>query len=117
MIKDFRDLQVWQKGMEIVQLVYNITRLFPQNETYVLVAQARRAAISLPLNIAEGFNRRHRNEYRQHLYVALGSCAELESCVEIAFAQGYIKAPEKELALANIQSESKMLNKFISRMT
>ncbi|MDH4152843.1 MAG: four helix bundle protein [Nitrospira sp.] len=75
-IVQFRDLKVWQLGKEIVLDVYTIRKQFPREEVYGLMAQMRRAAVSIPSNVAEGFNRIHNKEYRQFLYVALGSCAE-----------------------------------------
>ncbi|MDH4303039.1 MAG: four helix bundle protein [Nitrospira sp.] len=75
-IVQFRDLKVWQLGKEIVLDVYTIRKQFPREEVYGLMAQMRRAAVSIPSNVAEGFKRIHNKEYRQFLYVALGSCAE-----------------------------------------
>jgi len=64
-IKNFRDLEVWKLGRKIVTDIYQLTAEFPKSETYGLVNQMRRAAISIPSNIAEGFNRFHNKEYRQ----------------------------------------------------
>ena len=87
--RSFRDLQVWRLGKSIVVDVYQVTGAFPKEELYALVAQMRRAAVSVPSNIAEGFNRYHNKEYRQFLFVALGSCGELETQVEVSFDLGY----------------------------
>ena len=65
-VKDYRDLKVWQKGIEIVDKVYLITDNFPKEELYGLTGQMRRAAISIPSNIAEGFARRHTKEYKRN---------------------------------------------------
>jgi four helix bundle protein len=89
-IRNFRDLEVWKLGKEIILDVYKMTRDFPAGEMYGLVSQMRRAAVSIPCNVAEGFNRRHNKEYRQILYVSLGSCAELETQAEIAHELGFI---------------------------
>lgn len=78
-ITNFKDLEVWKLGKEIVMDVYTVTATFPQAEIYGLVSQLRRAAISIPSNIAEGFNREHNKDYRRFLFVALGSSAELET--------------------------------------
>jgi len=83
-IGNFRDLEVWKKGIEIVKDVYEITNNFPKQEFYGLASQMQRCSVSIPSNIAEGFNRFHNKEYRQFLYIALGSCAELETQIEIA---------------------------------
>lgn len=65
--------------MEITKEIYRLTSNFPKEEQYGLVSQMRRSAVSIPSNVAEGFNRNHNKEYRQFLYIALGSCAELET--------------------------------------
>ena len=70
--RNFRDLKVWQCGKEIVLQVYQLTGEFPDGEKYGLSSQMRRAAISIPSNIAEGFNRYHNKEYRKFLFVSLG---------------------------------------------
>ncbi|MBI3011062.1 MAG: four helix bundle protein [Candidatus Omnitrophica bacterium] len=113
MIKDFRDLDVWRNGMEIVRNIYEVTESFPKREEYGLTSQMCRAAVSIPSNIAEGFNRRHNKEYRQLLYVVLGSCAELETQCEIAFTLRYLEAGKKEVFLELLQHESKMLTNLI----
>ena len=78
----FHELEVWQLGIRIVKGVYRIAERLPQREEYGLSGQMKRAAISLPANIAEGFRRRHPKEFRQSLHIALGSAAELETyCV------------------------------------
>lgn len=76
-VKDYKDLKVWQKGIDIVDKIYSITTKFPKEEVYGLVLQMRKAAVSIPSNIAEGFVRHHSKEYKQFLYISLGSCAEL----------------------------------------
>ncbi|MBH0199980.1 MAG: four helix bundle protein, partial [Nitrospira sp.] len=87
-MRNFRELEVWKLGKKIVLDVYRVTKDFPKEEMYGLVAQMRRAAVSIPSNVAEGFNRKHNPEYRQLLYVALGSCAELETQIEVAHDLG-----------------------------
>jgi len=100
-IRSFRDLKVWQKGIELVKEIYKTTKSFPKEEQYGLIAQMRRAAVSVPSNVAEGFRRRSRKEYKQFLSIALGSCAELETHVVIAKELSYIDA-EKETALSDL---------------
>jgi len=78
-IKSFKDLRIWQKGMEIVTDIYTLTKKFPKEELFSLTSQLRRSAISIPSNIAEGFKRFHNKEYKQFLFITLGSCAELET--------------------------------------
>jgi len=82
-IKTYRDLNIWKVGIELVKDIYKSTEKFPKQEMYGIVSQMRRSAISIPSNVAEGFKRYHNKEYRQFLYVTLGSCAELETQVTI----------------------------------
>lgn len=89
-IRNFRDLNIWKLGMEIVEDIYRLTKRFPPNEVYGLTAQMRRSAVSIPANIAEGFARNYNKEYRQFLYMSLGSCAELETHIEIAQRLKYL---------------------------
>ena len=80
----YRRLEIWQEGMQLVEKVYHVTKEFPKDEAYGLTSQLRRAAVSIPANIAEGHARRYRTEYRQFLYMALGSVAEVETLGEIS---------------------------------
>jgi four helix bundle protein len=86
----FRDLDVWQRSMDLVIEVYRITRAFPQSELYGLTAQMRRAAASVPANIAEGNGRLFRKEYAHHVSIARGSIAELSTCLEISQRLRYV---------------------------
>lgn len=77
--QSFKDLIVWQKAYRLVLEIYKITKDFPKYEMYGLAQQMRRAAVSIPSNIAEGYGRKHKAEYRQFLPVAYGSLLELET--------------------------------------
>ena len=77
--KSFRDLIVWQKAYKLVLEIYKSTKVFPQDELYGLTQQMRRAAISIPSNIAEGYGRKHKREYHRFLSIAYGSLLELET--------------------------------------
>ncbi|MBI4090183.1 MAG: four helix bundle protein [Candidatus Kerfeldbacteria bacterium] len=81
---DFKDLRVWQRSIALVKRVYTITKNFPNDEKYGLVAQIRRSAISIPSNIAEGHLRGTKKEFRQFVVIARGSCAELETQLVLA---------------------------------
>lgn len=83
-ISGFRDLRVWQGGMDLVEQVYRLTREFPKHELYGLVGQMQRAAVSVPSNIAEGHTRDSSKEYLRHLSIARASLAELQTQLEIA---------------------------------
>ncbi len=112
-VKDYKDLQVWQKGVEIVGLVYELTETFPQSEMYGLSSQMRRAAVSIPTNIAEGFVRHHTKEYQQHLYVSLGSCAELDTLLIIAQRRRYVHPPQMQIIAEAVNHETRMLVRLI----
>lgn len=115
-IRNFRDLEVWKLGKAIVVDIYRVTKSLPQEEIYGLVSQMRRSAVPIPSNVAEGFNRKHNSEYRQFLYIALGSCAELETHVEIAHELGFIAGAGRDNLLEQLDHESKMLRNLIKRL-
>jgi four helix bundle protein len=90
-LQSFKDLKVWEMSIDFVTKIYKITTSFPSSETYGLTSQIRRAAVSIPSNIAEGSGRKNSKEFIQFLYVANGSLSEVETQLEIAFRLGYLK--------------------------
>ena len=115
-IKKSRELDVWKLSMEIIVDIYEYTKTFPKEEIYGLVSQMRRAAVSIASNIAEGFNRYHNKEYRQFLYIALGSCAELETQIEVSVTLGYITQSGRDKTIEKLDHESRMLRNLIKRL-
>ncbi len=115
--RNFRDLEIWQLGKQIALEVYRATKTFPSDERFELVAQMRSAAISIPSNIAEGFNRYHNKEYRQFLFVSLGSCGELETQVEISGDLGFLSDDTRCHLTGTIAQESRMIRSLIGRLT
>ncbi len=109
-VKDYKELKVWQKGIEIVDRIYQLTDAFPSSEQYSLVPQMRRAAVSIPSNIAEGFVRHYSKEYVQFLYVALGSCAELDTQTIIACRRNYLSESTLKDSSEDLNYESRMLS-------
>ena len=95
-INSFRDLRVWQSGIDLVTHVYRLTQSFPRDEQYGLTSQMRRAAISIPSNIAEGHARESTKEYLNHLSIVQGSLAELQTQIEIAQRLGFVEAEVAE---------------------
>src|SRR5271154_3028023 len=89
MVKSFRDLDVWRLSLDLAEAVYQCTASFPKSELFGLTAQMRRAAVSVPSNIAEGRSRSSTKEFLQFLSIALGSLAELETQFELAVRLGY----------------------------
>jgi four helix bundle protein len=102
-VRNYRDLIVWQKAMDLVELVYRLTKHFPPDELYGLRSQMRRAVISIPSNIAEGEGRHSTRDFLRFLAIANGSRREVETQAIIAQRLGYIDEPscEKVLALAS----------------
>jgi len=113
-INGFRDLEVWKKSMNFVTSVYQITRSLPRDEVYALSDQMRRAAVSIPSNIAEGSGRNSTKEYIQFLYVALGSACEVETQIIITKRIGYLE--EIVGYIHQIQEIKKMLNGLINSL-
>ena len=93
-IRSFKDLVIWQEAMELAKTIYTLTAALPRGEQYGLTAQMCRAVVSVPSNIAEGQARGHRAEYRQFLYIALGSLAELETQLLLAGDLGLTESAE-----------------------
>lgn len=89
-MKSFKDLEVWKRAIDLVEDVYSLTAKFPANEQFGLVSQMRRAAVSIPSNIAEGQGRKNPKEFIQFLYIAKGSLAEIETQLIICERLGLI---------------------------
>ena len=115
-IKNFQDLRIWQKGIEVVKDIYILTKQLPREELYGLTSQMRRSAVSIPSNIAEGFRRYHNKEYKQFLYISLGSCAELETQIIIANELDYINNTDKTEVIEKIKYICRMINKLIKKL-
>jgi four helix bundle protein len=110
----FQDLLVWQKAMNLVIQIYDVTRRFPKEELFGLTSQIRRAAVSIPSNIAEGQGRLSRGEFRQFLGNARGSMAELETQLLIAEHLGYLQNAES--LFRDLAEVGRMLNGLISSL-
>jgi four helix bundle protein len=106
-IRDYRDLVVWKEAMEIAELVYSLTKSFPREEVFGLTAQMRRAAVSIPSNIAEGFGRAQRGSFVQYLRIAQGSLKELETQSLLSMRIGFL--PNEQLA--GLQSRCERLGR------
>ena len=109
-IRSYRDLEVWQKAMALVVECYRITKEFPRSETFGLASQLQRAASSIPANIAEGRERQYTKEFLQHLSIAYGSLAELETHLEISWRLNYIDENLLNGLLAKTAEIGRMLN-------
>jgi four helix bundle protein len=115
-ISSYRDLDVWQKGMDFATEVYRLTRLMPKAEEYRIVSQVLRAAASVPANIAEGNARGSRKEYAQHVSIARGSLAEAETFLLLAVRAGLLGGEEAAPALALADQLGRQLNVLHQRL-
>jgi len=115
-IRSFRDLEVWQQGMGLVRETYRFTGGLPKDEEFGLAAQMRRAAVSLPSNIAEGFRRRSRREFAQFLHVALGSAAELETQLELCTQLHGLDDEQARTIFESLDSFQSMTMNLIKRL-
>jgi four helix bundle protein len=109
MIRSFRDLQVWQKGMNAVAEIYFLTKDNAFSRDVGLRDQLRRSAVSIPSNIAEGFERKSKAEFRRFIAIALGSTAELLTQIEISQRSGYISSEQLDLLDGSLNEVAKML--------
>jgi four helix bundle protein len=113
MLSSYRDLLVWQKAMELVVETYRFSSRFPKEERYGLTSQLRRAGISIPSNIAEGYGRASRKEYLQFLYVGQGSLKEAETQIILAEMLGYVSKDATEPLLGKAALVGKLLGGLI----
>lgn len=115
-MKDFKKLQIWQKGIEIAKLSYKLTEQLPSTEKFNLVSQINRAAISIPSNIAEGSSRRSERDYFRFLEIALGSCFELETQMLILVELGLSDLDSVGKILSEIRLEQQMINALAHKL-
>jgi four helix bundle protein len=115
-IRDYRDLFVWQKAMDLVELVYRVTQSFPKEEIYGLTSQVRRAAVSVPSNIAEGQGRFSDQEFRRFLSISHGSLRELETQILIAARLSYMNESSKCEVLALASEVGRLTNGLLNTL-
>lgn len=113
----YRDLVVWQKSVTLVIAVYKLTQKFPKEETYGLVSQMRRSAVSISSNIAEGKLRGSEKEFKQFLSIAFGLGGELETQFEIAKRLQFVSEEDEKESMTLLDEIMKMLNAIISKLT
>ena len=116
MIRNFRDLIVWRKAMQLVTDIYFITRKFPEYEIYGLTSQLRRCAVSLPSNIAEGYGRKSTNDYIRFLKIARGSLFEIQTQLEISLNLEYITKKTYNHIDEQSKEIERMLNSLIIKI-
>ncbi|OGQ00934.1 MAG: hypothetical protein A2026_14495 [Deltaproteobacteria bacterium RBG_19FT_COMBO_46_12] len=112
-MQSYKDLIVYQKGYKLSLEIYQVTKNYPKEEIYGLISQMRRSAVSIPCNISEGYRRGHRKEYVQFLYMAQGSCGELETLVSLSYDLGMLDKITFEKLYPMQEEISKLLRGLI----
>ncbi len=115
-INSHRDLVVWQRAMDLVVRVYDVTRDWPKDELYGLTSQARRSAVSVPANIAEGYGREALGAYINFLRMAQGSLKELETHIEVASRVRILEDDVLKSLLSDAESVGKLLRALIRKL-
>ncbi len=115
-IGSHKDLEVWQKAMDLVESIYSLTKDFPREEIYGLSSQMRRAVVSIPSNIAEGRCKRSTREFVRYIGIASGSAAELETQLLISKRLGYVGEKTFDQVFSELDSVGRMLNKLYLRL-
>jgi four helix bundle protein len=116
MLKNYKDLKVWQKAYKLCINIYKITSNFPTEEIYCLTSQIRRSSISIPSNTAEGYGRGTIKEYIRFLYVAYGSYCELETQLLLSYDLGYMIQENEDELLENAKEVERMLKALIKSL-
>ena len=116
MLKNYRELKVWQRSYRLCLEIYKITKRFPNEERYGLTSQIRRAAVSVPSNIAEGYGRKTTPEYIRFLYIAYGSNCEMETQILLSGDLGYIGTGKLEILQEGIGEVERMLKGLIKSL-
>ncbi|OGP83937.1 MAG: hypothetical protein A2Z08_07710 [Deltaproteobacteria bacterium RBG_16_54_11] len=116
MLKNYKELKVWQKAYQLCIAIYKVTKHFPNEERYGLTSQIRRSAVSVPSNIAEGYGRKTTQEYMHSLYIAYGSHCELETQIMLSKDLGYIKAEDFNDLQGWIAEVERMLKALITSL-
>jgi four helix bundle protein len=117
MVTSHKDLLVWQRSMDLVETVYRLTANFPPVEQWGLVSQMRRAAISVPSNVAEGFGRQATGEYRHHLSIGRGSLLELETQILLGKRLKYLQPSDSDSILKEIDEISRILATLVAKLS
>lgn len=115
-IRTHRDLLVWQKSMLLVTEIYRKSQRFPTQEQYGLTSQIRRAAVSIPSNIAEGFGRQSTGDYIRFLNIAVGSLFEVQTQIEIALNLSFIEESEFTLIFESTREIDRMMSSLIQKL-
>ncbi len=116
-MQSYKELIVWQKSITLTKMIYSTTEIFPKAEIFGLTSQIRRATVAIPSNIAEGFARKHRREYRQFLLIAFSSAAEVETRLIISHELSFMKDGDFNKLSALLEEIQKMLYRMIATLS
>ncbi len=115
-IKDFKDLQIWQKGMDIAEKCYFLTKSFPKEELYGMIQQIRRSSASIPANIAEGYGRRSPKDYSRFLNISQGSINELKTHLLLSERVGLCTLQDIAWIIQSLQEETRMIASLLKKL-
>ncbi|MGG6231917.1 four helix bundle protein [Tenacibaculum sp. SDUM215027] len=115
-MRNFRNLDIWKQGIEIVKLIYNLSERLPSEEKFGLRSQITRAAVSIPSNIAEGASRNSEVEFKRFLEISIGSLFEIETQLVIIEELGFISSKELKPIFELLEKETKMINSLINKI-
>jgi len=116
MLTNYKELKVWQRAYSLCLEIYKVTKAFPRNEQYNLTSQIRRAAVSIPSNIAEGYGRKTTPDYIRSLYISYGSTCELETQIMLSGDLGYISGEIMTKLQEDIREVERMLKALIKSL-
>jgi four helix bundle protein len=115
-IKDFKDLIIWQKGMDIAEKCYYLTKYFPKEELYGMVQQIRRASVSIPANIAEGYGRTSPGDYARFLNISQGSINELQTHLILCQRVGLCEEADIKSIISLLLEETRMISSLLKKL-
>ncbi|WGH76421.1 four helix bundle protein [Tenacibaculum tangerinum] len=115
-MRNFRSLDIWKEGIEIVKEVYSLSEKLPPEEKFGLKSQITRAAVSIPSNIAEGASRNSEIEFKRFLEISMGSLFEVETQLVIVQELGFVSSEELRLIFELLEKEAKMINSLINKI-
>jgi four helix bundle protein len=116
-MKNYKELNVWKKGIELVKCTYQLAKLFPNEEKFGMISQMTRAAISIPANIAEGSSRNSDKDYARFLQIALGSAFELQTYYILCRELKWVSENEIEKIEIILEEEIKMIQAFLKKLS
>jgi four helix bundle protein len=115
-MRNFREYDIWKTAMQIAKETYTLTKTFPEDEKFGLISQVRRAAVSIPANIAEGAGRKTQKEFAQYLHISQGSAFELETHLLLSLELNYIHDKDLEIIIEPLHKLQKQITHLIEKL-